>query len=61
MNLYEGDEIQSAYDGISIAVNEISQISDLNPQLKSIYDTLNEIMYSLEDTAHEIKRVRRNG
>lgn len=55
MNLYEGDEIQSAYDGISIAVNEISQISDLNPQLKSIYDTLNEIMYSLEDTAHEIK------
>ena len=50
MNLYEGDEIQSAYDGISIAVNEISQISDLNPQLKSIYDTLNEIMYSLEDT-----------
>lgn len=55
MNLYEGDETQSAYDGISIAVNEISQISDLNPQLKSIYDTLNEIMYSLEDTAHEIK------
>ena len=55
MNLYEGDEIQSAYDGISIAVNEIFQISDLNPQLKSIYDTLNEIMYSLEDTAHEIK------
>ena len=55
MNLYEGDEIQSAYDGISIAVNEISQISDLNPQLKSIYDTLNEIMYSLEDMAHEIK------
>ena len=43
MNLYEGDEIQSAYDGISIAVNEISQISDLNPQLKSINDTLNEI------------------
>lgn len=55
MNLYEGDEIQSAYDGISIAVNEIFQISDLNPQLKSIYDTLNEIMYSIEDTAHEIK------
>ena len=55
MNLYEGDEIQSAYDGISIAVNEIFQISDLNPQLKSIYDTLNEIMYSLEDMAHEIK------
>lgn len=55
MNLYEGDEMQSAYDGISIAVSEISQISDLNPQLKSIYDTLSEIMYSLEDTAHEIK------
>ena len=61
MNLYEGDEIQSAYDGISIAVNEISQISDLNPQLKSIYDTLNEIMYSRRYGTRNKKRVRRNG
>lgn len=54
-NLYASDEIQSAYDGISIAVSELSQISDFNPQLKQIYDSLNEMMYSIEDTAHEIK------
>ncbi len=54
-NIYGGDEVQSAYDGISIAVNSLSKISDLNPQLKTMYDSLNTIMYSLEDTAHEIK------
>lgn len=54
-NIYGGDEVQSAYDGISIAVNALSKISDLNPRLMSMYETLNTIMYSLEDTAHEIK------
>ena len=54
-NLYGGDEAQSAYDGVSIAVNALSSISDLNPQLKSMYDSLSTIMYTMEDTAHEIK------
>lgn len=54
-NIYEGDETQSAYDGISIAVDALSKISDLNPQLKTMYDSLSTLMYSLEDTAHELK------
>ncbi|MCI8403466.1 MAG: DNA repair protein RecN [Clostridia bacterium] len=54
-NIYGGDDIQSAYDGISIAVDALSGISDLNPQLRSMYDSLSAVMYSLEDTAHEIK------
>ena len=54
-NIYGGDEIQSAYDGISIAVESLSKISDLNPQLSALYESLSSIMYSLEDTAHEIK------
>lgn len=54
-NVYGGDEAQSAYDGISIAVNALSQISDLNPHIQSMRDTLSELMYTLEDTAHELK------
>lgn len=54
-NIYGGDEVQSAYDGVSIAVDALSKISDLNPKLKSMYDSLSGIMYTMEDTAHEIK------
>lgn len=54
-NIYGGDEVQSAYDGVSIAAEALSNISGLNPQLKAMYDSLNAVMYSLEDTAHEIK------
>ena len=54
-NLYSGDEVQSAYDGISIAVNALSEISDLNPKIKEVYDTLSGVMYTMEDAAHELK------
>ena len=54
-NIYGGEEEQSAYDGISIAVNALSEISGLNPQIKAMYETLSGIMYQIEDTAHEIK------
>ncbi|MCD8180215.1 MAG: DNA repair protein RecN [Firmicutes bacterium] len=54
-NIYGGDEVQSAYDGISIAVDAISGISDLDPRLGAIYDSLSTVMYTLEDTAHELK------
>ena len=54
-NLYDLDEGQSAYDGISIAVNALSGISDVNPKLKELYDRLNEAMYTVEDAAHEIR------
>ena len=54
-NIYGGDEVQSASDGVSIAVSALSKISDLNPQLKSLYESLSTVMYQIEDTAHEIK------
>ncbi|MGN0106688.1 MAG: DNA repair protein RecN, partial [Hominilimicola sp.] len=54
-NIYGGDDVQSAYDGVSIAVDALSKISDLNPQLKGMYEALNTVMYQIEDTAHEIK------
>lgn len=54
-NIYGGEDFQSAYDGISIAVDALSKISVLNSRLKDMYESLNTILYSLEDTAHEIK------
>lgn len=54
-NIYGGDDIQSAYDGISIAADALSAVSDVNPQLGAMYEVLNGIKYSLEDTAHELK------
>ena len=54
-NIYGGEEEQSAYDGISVAADALAKISGLNPQLKTIYDTLQNVMYQIEDTAHELK------
>lgn len=54
-NLYELDEAQSAYDSISIAVNALSEISDVSPVIRGIYEQLSEAMYSVEDAAHEIR------
>lgn len=54
-NIYGGDEIQSAYDGVSIAVEALSKIRDINPQINSMYESLSTAMYQIEDTAHEIK------
>ena len=54
-NLYGGDEVQSAYDGVSIASDALSKISGLNPQLAAIYDSISAAMYTIEDAAHELK------
>lgn len=54
-NLYDLDGAPSAYDGVSIAVNALSGISDVNPTLKELYDRLSEAMYTIEDAAHEIR------
>lgn len=54
INLYDNSDGQSAYDGISVAVNALSGISDLNEGLQNAYNTLSEIMYTIEDTAHEL-------
>lgn len=54
-NLYENDSAPSAYDCLSLAVNALSGISELNPKIKEVYDTVTEAVYSLEDAAHELK------
>lgn len=53
-NLYDNNEAQSAYDGISIAANALSAISNLNSDIESAYNTLSEIMYSIEDISHSL-------
>ena len=54
-NLYDNDELQSAYDGISIAVDSLGGVSDINNELKNAYNTLSELMYSIEDVAHDLR------
>ena len=54
-NLYEMDELQSAYDSISIAVNALSEITDVSPVIRGIYEQISEAMYSVEDAAHELR------
>ncbi len=54
-NLYENDGAPSAYDCLSLAVNALSDISELNPKIKEVYDTVTETVYSLEDAAHELR------
>lgn len=54
-NIYGGDEIQSAYDGLSIAVESLSQIKELDTKINEIYEVLSSAMYSVEDAAHELK------
>ncbi|MDD6484833.1 MAG: DNA repair protein RecN [Clostridiales bacterium] len=53
--LYEGVKMQSAYDGISIAINALSSVKELAPALKSVYESLSDAVYTIEDAAHELK------
>lgn len=57
-NLYDNGDMPSAYDSISIAVNALASISDLNDELKNAYDALQNAMYSIEDNAHELSAFR---
>lgn len=54
-NLYENDNVPSAYDSLSLAADALAEISELNPTVKSVYNMLREAAYSLEDAAHELK------
>ena len=54
-NLYDNSDGQSAYDGLSLAVKALSEISELNPDVKAAYDELSGMVYSIEDTAHSLK------
>lgn len=53
-NLYENDNVPSAYDSLSMAADALTEISELNPAIKKVYNTLKEAAYSLEDAAHEL-------
>lgn len=54
-NLYSGDNMQSAYDGLSIAAEALLQIKDFDSRLSDMYEVVCGAMYSVEDTAHELK------
>lgn len=54
-NLYDNSDGQSAYDGLSLAVKALSEISELNPDVKAAYDELSGMVYSIEDKAHSLK------
>lgn len=54
-NLYSGDEARSAYDSVSIAVNALSRISELNIGYSELHDNLSSMMYTMEDIAHDLK------
>lgn len=53
-NLYDNSDGQSAYDSISVAVNALSDVADFNETLQKTYNSLSEIMYNIEDAAHEL-------
>lgn len=54
VNLYDGGEVQSAYDGISLALGALEEIKDFDSALKNAYDGIQNAMYIIEDAAHEI-------
>lgn len=54
-NLYESRDTQSAYDAISIAVSALDKIKDFDQSLAQIYSKLNNMVYEIEDYAHELK------
>ncbi len=57
-NLYDNGEMQSAYDGISVAVNALESIADLNDCIKNAYEALTNAMYTVEDSARELHAFR---
>lgn len=54
-NIYGGEKLQSAYDGISNAVSALSAIAEFNEKLSAVLEKMQDIMYTIEDSAHEIK------
>lgn len=54
-NIYGGEKAQSAYDAISNAVAALGGIAGFDERLASVLEKLTEAMYSVEDSAHEIR------
>lgn len=53
--LYDNDGGMSAYDLISEGVNALGTISDVDEQLRAAYDAISSAMYTIEDTAREVR------
>lgn len=53
--LYDGTDGTSAYDLISRAADELKGISDVNEQIMTAYEAVMSAMYSVEDSAREIR------
>lgn len=54
-HLYEFPDGMSAYDMISIAVDAVSEIEELSPELSSACESLRSAMYTVEDAAVEVR------
>jgi len=52
-SLYGGNSVQSAYDGISIAVNALGAVNEY-PKISEILENITNAMYAVEEAAHEI-------
>lgn len=53
--LYDNDGGMSAYDLISEAAEAIGAIADVNERVSEVYDAVTSAMYSIEDSAREIR------
>lgn len=53
-NLYDNGDAPSAYDGLSIAADALSGVADLSGELRGVYEAVQNAMYSIEDSAHEL-------
>lgn len=53
--LYDSDDDNSAYDKISSAVSAMRTIEGINEKTDSVCASLSDILYSIEDAAHDIK------
>lgn len=55
--LYEGGQFQPAYDSVSRAAAALEPVCAYDERLGVLYNTLSEVMYTVEDAAHELKEI----
>lgn len=57
-NLYDGNnDVQSAYDGISNAVNSLDSITSFDERILQISNRINDVMYIIEDCSRDLRDV----
>ncbi len=54
-SLYDYPDGRSAYDMISEAVEALSEIAKMSPELGEVYEAISSAMYSVEDAAHDVR------